>query len=403
MYNTIDEIFGKHREIVEHKLGDYLDMFKSAIASYTGDSFSEMNQRLRSKWGYMWNMYKNTYNISHMRLRNSLNKEYNKTLLNVFNTMPPFVSKEHLILYRQINDANAKKLVKEGHIVDKGFTSATIDLMVSINHTHAIESKEGKPPGRTFRLHLLPNVEYKLIAINKYSALPAEQEILFGPGLKYYTWDQSNDRHTLKLDTHPIYDCICVPNEPRYTHLFEKQHWLERWKQMITKENRMLFDTEEIKTYYEDEDDYKFFKLITRVMFINEMEYLIHKHISKLRKYENNLVFDNLTDEMNEIIDEIEEVYSVTEKGVVKSVYIYIERIKKLAIFQGFMFKMYEDWEATTTSLHIRKIGGEGGGAAEVIQDLEALLQDLSQMTPPVSGGVKKELRKTMNLLGKAK
>jgi len=410
MYNTIENVFAKHRDIVEHKLGVSFDLFKNVIEAYTGTQFIGMNQRLRSKWGYMLNTYKKIHNIGDMKLLDSLIEHYNETLLNTFNTMPPFVSKEHLVLYRQINDANAKKLIKDGHLLDKGFTSATIDLMVSINHTHnSIENIEGMQPGRTFRLHLLPNVEYKLIAIDKYSAVPEEKEILFGPGLKYYTWDQSNDRHTLKLDsryytwnktndkhkvnlyTYPIYDCICVPNEPRYTHLFEKQNWLERWREMIMKENRFLFDTEHIQTYYEDEEDNNFLKLITSVVFINEMNYLIHSHISKLKIYANNMVFENLKDEMNVLIKELEEKEKYSD--VVKFISIYIERVKKLDIYQGFMFKMYEDWVAAiTTSLH------KSGGAAEVLQDLEALLQDLSPMAP-ISGGVKNELRKTRQLL----
>ena len=63
------------------------------------------------------------------------------------------------------------------------------------------------------------------------------------------------------------------------------------------------------------------------------------------------------------------------------------------------MFKMYEEWAVAATH--------KKGGAAEAeatIKDLAALLEQLSDGTnKPLSGGVKQELQKTVELLGKAK
>jgi len=396
MQNTIENVFGEHRRAFEINLtgddtyGMQLQLFKQSIRAYTDTKFTRMNQRLRSKTGFILNTLKDTKSISHTIAINDKVENYNKTLLEAFYKMDPFVSKEHLVLYRQINATNAKKLINKGSLIDNGFTSATIDPLVAIKHTHAVEIINEQPSGRTFRLHLLPNIEYKCIAIDTYSSVSYEKEILFAPNLKYYIVKQKDSEHNLNLDSGVVYDCIVVPDEPRYTNLFDKQGWLGQWSKIILEENRMLFDKEPIKTGYKDEDDSRYNKLSTIIEFINEIEYIIHKHIGNIQHYDHTPVFTNFIEEMETVINNLNQT-------AIHVLDIYIERLKKIDVYQGFTFKMYGDWAAATTaSLHKR------GGAAEVIQDLEALLQDLSQMTP-ISGGVRKELRKTRQLLGKAK
>lgn len=349
----IERVFGEYRNQNQH----LIDKYEMSIKTYTGTEFKEMNLLLRNKPAYLLSTYKNLKSLPDTVTAFKETRTFNKSLKAFFKELPPFIPTSHLILYRYIQTSVLNK--NKDLFKDDAFTSISTNVLNTLQKIMVNDAEDMYTP---LRIHLLPGIEYKLCPIDKISLVPEEDEILFAPHVKYYLCKHYVD-YSLRVnnDGESIRDFILIPNEKRYTDLLEKKGWLQKWTNMITLEESYVFKAINKEQLVFPETTHNYYTNTYIFKFIQEIEYLIQKNISRITEYNNENAFPDINTEIQKIYLKITSSIDPEFTQYKRTLHYYLESLDESivkTVVPKSKFSAYGEWMKAVGATHHQ--GGAG-------------------------------------------
>ena len=391
---TIDNIFGSYN-------GIYIDPdVKVAFKEYTGNAFERMNRITRyGKLGSIFaarskNKKDGVFNIplKDELIKMSQNAKYIDVIKDFFKVNEPFVPTSRIILYRRIKEKAVHELIQNGTLIDKGFTSTTVSIIVAANMVTVDK-------GYTVRLHMLPSIPYKLYPAKYFSSVKFEEEVVFDANMTYYL---CNTTHKMKIaekrdKCEDVLDCIFIPKE--YSYLLEKNNneWYDHWSRIINSENKYVFTDIISENCYYNHDEYIFH-------FIQEIEYFMQQTIWKNIQYTKERLFKSGS--FSALTTRLVNKYNTTYAEQIL-IYPYLKSIRENImqrvnefeekIPQNY-FSYTKDWRRfILQNIRIKYRNSVSANAILQIKiDLKSLLREVDESNYLGAGGLKKEIRKSI-------